>query len=232
MCVKQTLNILLFVFVLTPLCAQNYPKGYFCTTKGAILKYERRTPSSGELWWRHTIYINDVTQRSDGALDIAYSMLFQSEQVKLPIEGSVLALATVLNSGDVQVDVAATTASALKSIFKTLTLKSEGGFSTLKAVATKGDTLQDVHAVVSWRAFRYTIDYTERRVLHHETIRVPAGTFNCIVVREHKLERRPFYKNDRITLTWYALGYGLVRHDTFFPDGRLESSEELVSALL
>ena len=65
-------------------------------------------------------------------------------------------------------------------------------------------------------------------MLRHENISVPAGTFHCIVVRERKLERRPLYRNDRITLTWYALGYGLVRHDTFFLDGELESSEQLI----
>ncbi len=36
-------------------------------------------------------------------------------------------------------------------------------------------------------------------------------------------------KRDNITLTWYCLGYGFVRHDSLLPDGSLESSELLVS---
>lgn len=226
---KLILNILLFFLALTPLMANPSPEAYFCTKKGTTLIYERRTPSSGKLWWRHTMHIHDVTKRPDGALDVAFSTHLQSEQVKSPVEEPVPAWATVLTSGDVQIDVAATAATAVKQMFKSLKLKSEGGMSTLEAMATPGDSLQEIHAIISWRAFRYTIDYTERRVLRHETISVPAGTFRCIVVRERKLERRPFYKNDRITLTWYALGYGLVRHDTFFPNGQLESSEQLVS---
>lgn len=223
------LNILLFFSTLTPTLAYNYPTAYFCTEKGATLVYERRTPSSGKLWWRHTMHIHDVTQRPDGALDVAFSTHLQSEQVKSPVEEPVPAWATVLTSGDVQINVATTAATAVKQMFKSLKFKSEGGVSTLEAKATPGDSLQEIHAIISWSAFRYTIDYTERKVLRHETISVPAGTFRCIVVHERKIERRPFYKNDRITLTWYALGYGLVRHDTFFPDGQLESSEQLVS---
>ncbi|MBQ6769877.1 MAG: hypothetical protein IJP44_02720 [Bacteroidales bacterium] len=223
------LNLLIFLSTVTPVLAYDCPEAYFCTKKGATLMYERRTPSSGKLWWRQTMHIHDVTQRPDGALDIAFSTHFQSEQVKSPVEEPVPAWATVFTTGDVQIDVAATAATAVKQIFKSLKFRSEGGLSTLEAMITPGDSLQEIHAIVSWRAFRYTIDFTERRVLRHETISVPAGTFRCIVVRERKLERRPFYKNDRITLTWYALGYGLVRHDTFFPDGQLESSEQLIS---
>lgn len=226
------LNLLFILFLWPAGKAQNRPEGYFCTTKGATLRYERRAPSSGELWWKHTMRINEVTERPDGALDVAFSTHFQSEQVKSPIEGLLPAWATVLTTGDVQVDVAATAASAVKKMFKIFKFKSEGGLSTLKSMAAPGDLLQDIHAVVSWSAFRYTIDCTERKVLREETICVPAGTFDCIVVQERKLERRPFYKNDRITLTWYAIGYGIIRHDTFFLDGRMESSEQLVSTSL
>ncbi len=58
-----------------------------------------------------------------------------------------------------------------------------------------------------------------------------AGTFDCIVVREHKLEKAPLMKRDRITLTWYALGYGMVRHDTFFINGDVETTEQLESII-
>ena len=63
--------------------------------------------------------------------------------------------------------------------------------------------------------------------MRRETITVPAGTFDCVVVKEHKVERAPLFKRDRITYTWYALGIGLVRHDTLFTDGRRECSEQL-----
>lgn len=226
------LNVLLFLSALTPLLAENTQQCYFCTKKGAVLEYERRTPESGKIWWRHFLSINEVTQRPDGALNVDFSTQFRSEQVKSPVEGLVPASVTILNTGDVLFDITAAAVTVIRKMFKALSFKTEGGLSTLKATNTPGDMLPDIHAVISWGIFDYTIDYTERKILRHETISVPAGTFQCIVVRERKLERRPLFKNDRITLTWYALGYGLVRHDTFFLNGQLESSEQLVNALI
>ena len=226
------ISLLLVLSASTKTSVDNHPKGYFCTTEGTVLNYERWTPSSGKLWWRQTLHIHEVKRRSDGALDVAFSSDFQTEQVKLPFDGRVPNRATVLTSGDVQFDIAETASYAARKMFKSLKFKHKGGLSTLKATALPGDSLQDIHAVVSWAAFRYTIDYTDRMVLRRENVDVPAGTFDCIVVQERKLERRPFYKNDRITLTWYALGYGMVRHDTFFLDGQMESSEQLVSVTM
>ena len=39
----------------------------------------------------------------------------------------------------------------------------------------------------------------------------------------------PLHRRERITLTWYAPGVGMVRHDTLLTDGRTETSEVLVS---
>ena len=75
----------------------------------------------------------------------------------------------------------------------------------------------------------FSIDYTERKVLRTEKVTVPAGTFDCIVVQERKVEKAPLLKRENITLTWYSLEYGFVRHDSLLPDGSLESSEQLVS---
>lgn len=92
-----------------------------------------------------------------------------------------------------------------------------------------GDTLDEIHGKVECAGMKLTIDYTERKVLRREKVTVPAGTFDCIVVQERKVEKAPLMKRDSITLTWYALGYGFVRHDSLLPDGSVESSEQLVS---
>jgi hypothetical protein len=46
----QIISILLFFSALTPLVAGNTQQCYFCTNKGAVLEYERRTPESGIVW--------------------------------------------------------------------------------------------------------------------------------------------------------------------------------------
>ena len=97
----------------------------------------------------------------------------------------------------------------------------------MKATAKPGDKLEEIHAEVAWSGIKYNIDYTERSVVKKETITVPGGTFECIVIKEHKKESAPLYKRERITYTWYALGYGMIKHDSFFLDGRQETSEQL-----
>ena len=104
-----------------------------------------------------------------------------------------------------------------------------GGSSYLSPKVKPGDTLEEIHGKVECAGMKLSIDYTERKVLRRETITVPAGTFDCIVVQERKVEKAPLMKRDNITLTWYCLGYGFVRHDSLLPDGSLESSELLVS---
>ena len=47
------------------------------------------------------------------------------------------------------------------------------------------------------------------------------------MIKEHKAESAPLYKRERITYTWYALGYGMIKHDSYFLDGRQETSEQL-----
>ena len=44
---------------------------------------------------------------------------------------------------------------------------------------------------------------------------VPAGTFDCIVVRERKIERGIGRNRDTLTENWYAPGIGPVRHDSY-----------------
>jgi hypothetical protein len=91
-----------------------------------------------------------------------------------------------------------------------------------------GDILPDSHCAVKVSAFTYYIDVTERVVLRKEQLTTPAGTFDCVVVREHKVEEGPMHHGDFWSDTWYAPGIGYVRHDTFDKKMRLESIEILI----
>ena len=133
------------------------------------------------------------------------------------------------SDGNVELDIAQSALLAAKQRFSGFNFTSTGGTSILPASMKTGDKLEDIHACVAWGGVKYTIDYTSRKVLRRETITVPAGTFDCVVVSEHKVEKAPFLKRDRTTLTWYALGVGMVRHDTFLPNGEMETSEKLNS---
>ena len=59
---------------------------------------------------------------------------------------------------------------------------------------------------------------------HYET-----GKFECIVIRERKVEKGMGRNRHTIADTWYARGVGMVRHDTHDPDLNLLTSEVLTS---
>jgi len=208
--------------------AASAAEAYFCTTPGAVLRYERRAAGSGELWWRHSETIGSV-RAENGVTTIDVTSLIVSENGKAPVKEPVRSKVRVLADGSVEIDVARAAEEAARQRFSAFDFTSSGGSSILPADLKPGDVLKEIHAVVSWSALKLTIDYDGRKVLRRERITVPAGTFDCIVVREHKLEKAPLHRRERVTLTWYAPGYGMIRHDTLFTDGRTETSEVLVS---
>lgn len=67
-----------------------------------------------------------------------------------------------------------------------------------------------------------------RKADGREILATPAGSFDCVVVREHRRENGPMHHNEIWTDTWYAPDIGYVRHDHFNKKLRLESSEILV----
>ena len=65
-------------------------------------------------------------------------------------------------------------------------------------------------------------------MLRSEVLSTPAGDFDCVVVSEHKVEKGPGRNRVTTALTWYARGTGMVRHDTYDRNMKLETSEVLI----
>lgn len=92
-----------------------------------------------------------------------------------------------------------------------------------------GDTLPDSHSIIKVFLLKYRMSYTERRVLRQERLTTPAGTYDCVVIREHRKERGLLNKVDLWLDSWYARGVGAVRHDYYNKRMKLEESEILIS---
>ncbi|MBQ1636116.1 MAG: hypothetical protein II102_05905 [Bacteroidales bacterium] len=213
--------------ILAALGATAQPKGYFCSTKGMSLRYERYSPDNSKHWWTNTVTINDVQKNADGSLEITVSANIVPRKATPPVKGTVKTKSYLHADGTIEVNISEAAAIAAKKRFAAFNFTSSGGTSIMKATAKPGDKLEEIHAEVAWSGIKYNIDYTDRSVVKKETITVPGGTFECIVIKEHKAESAPLYKRERITYTWYALGYGMIKHDSYFLDGRQETSEQL-----
>lgn len=218
-------RLVLMLMVALVLCGKAMAQEpYFCTRENTHLEYTRTT-HDGDVKWYHTMSIGTV----DGdTLD--YTSFIKNHKGKPYYGDRPAELEALLHDGDVTLNVAESVAAVFRTMFpKNTKITTTGGESTLPYDMAPGDTLPDVSASVKALGMKMKIDVTDRRVLRYETISTPAGVFDCIVVRERKVEKGMGRNRHTIADTWYARGVGMVRHDTHDPDLNLLTSEVLTS---
>ena len=227
---KRLLYILtIFVSAAVDMMGQNVAP-YFCNVEDSVLEYVRTT-AEGDVKWYHTMTIGDVRQAGDTTL-IDYTSYILNHKRKPYYGDEPAQLQATVNKGTVTLDVAESVAAVFRTLLPSGTkITSAGGESSLPSDMAPGDVLADVHAFVKALGLTMKISVIERKALRYETITTPAGTFDCIVVRERKVEKGMGRNRHTVADTWYARGIGMVRHDTYSPEFELQTSERLVSIL-
>lgn len=142
--------------------------------------------------------------------------------------GPVALKVTVKQDGDVEMDAAQAVAAVFSNILGTRNVRTSGGLTVLPSDMEPGDTLPDVSGSATAGPVSMKVDVTGRKVLRRETLTTAAGTFDCIVVQEHKVEKGSLRNRVTTAQTWYARGVGMVRHDTYDKHMELETTEVLV----
>ena len=217
---RKFLPILLAIFLCTTAAWAQEP--YFCTRQGARLSYLRTNVDDGSVHWRHVMTIGKV---SGG--DVSYTSSFSKPGGGAMYGGPISLSARVKDGGDVEMDIAQSVAAVFANVIGAKNAHSTGGITILPADMKPGDTLPDARAEVSAGIAKMTVTVTERKVLRKETLTTPAGTFDCIVVQEHKVEKGTMRNRVTTAQTWYARGIGMVRHDTYDKNMVLDTSEVL-----
>lgn len=224
---NRTIRMFCLICALVQWCISASAQGYFLDRTDVTLEYVRNNASDGKIQWRHSMRCISV-ERTDRHIKYTTESVFSKENGK-PLYKSGVTETTVVEkaTGDVSLDVGAAMASYIKARTG-LNATSTGVLSCLPADIRPGDTLQPVVAQAKVGPLTYSVVINDRIALRQETITVPAGTFDCIVISEHKVESGPGHNRDVNTLSWYSKGIGYVRHDTYVK-GVLETSERLVS---
>ena len=219
----------IFAMAVTSLSGQELSGApYFCNQPNTALEYVRTT-ADGDVKWYHTMRIGEVVTNG-GRTDIDYTSHILNHKHK-PYYGKEPAqLAAVVTADAVVLNVAESVAAIFRTILPgSAKIVSTGGESSLPSNMSPGDTLPDVLASVKAFGLTMKITVTERKVLREETITTPAGKFNCMVIRERKVEKGMGRNRHTIADTWYAKGIGMVRHDTYDTDLKLLTSEVLTA---
>ena len=208
-------------------CISASAQGYFLDRTDVTLEYVRNRANDGKIQWRHSMRCISV-ENTDKHVKYTTESVFSKENGK-PLYKSGVIETTVVEkgTGDVSLDVGGAMASYIKARTG-LNATSTGVLSNLPADIRPGDTLLPVVAQAKVGPLTYSVVIDNRIVLRNETVTVPAGTFDCIVISEHKIETGPGHNRDVTNVSWYSKGIGYVRHDTYVK-GVLDTSEKLVS---
>ena len=201
-------------------------QGYCCDRQGVTLEYVRKFPKSGETQWHHVLKVKDVSKGADGSVVTSVST-FLKPNGKPYYKGDIIEQVVLRPNNDVWVDMEQVTVDYIKGRAG-LNATAEADPTIIPADMQPGDTLPQVSGKAKVSLLTFTYRIWDRKVLRRETISVPAGTFDCIVLEEHKLESGPGHNRDVINHTWYSKGIGFVRHDSYI-NGKLDTSEILYS---
>lgn len=215
---------ILFLLLTVPVVLR--AQGYCCDRQGATLEYVRKISKSGETQWRHTMKVKDVSKGPDGSVVTSVS-IFLKPNGKPYYKSDIIEQVVLRENNDVWVDMEAVTVEYIKGRAG-LNATAEADPSIIPASMEPGDTLPQVSGKAKVSLLTYTYRIWDRKVLRRESISVPAGTFDCVVLEEHKLESGPGHNRDVLNHTWYCKGIGFVRHDTYI-NGKLDTSEILYS---
>lgn len=222
---RRLLLILSFLIFSAPF--MDAQDAYFCTTEGRELTYVRKYVSDGRVKWTHTLTVGTVSGTSGGGRHIEYTSEFRKAGGGGMYGGPISLYADVDPSGNVDMDISASLSAVFRNIFPKVNVHSEGASTVLPNDMKAGDILPDASCTVHVGALKYVTSVTDRHVLRTETVTTDAGTFDCIVVSEHKVEKGPGRNRVTTAHTWYCRNLGMVRHDTYDKNSILETSEIL-----
>ncbi len=205
--------------------AQDYDKSGYCPiTKGMVLEYVNYDSDGAKM----SSYIMKVSAvegtLTDGTVtfdqyfyDEDGSPLFDDNGGNLPMEVTVGGPeGTVSRMSDVG------------KVMKVQDIMSKGDASSVPSGIKAGTTIPDGTIKVKIGKISATIVTQNRQVVQQKDITVPAGTFDCFLIKEEQVTRTVGSKAERIE-TWYAAGIGCIKQAVYDRKGRLDHTQELVS---
>lgn len=226
--ISTRLKVLLYLLAVSvSVCGQSHVSGYGLDKENVTLVYVRNNVSDGTVEWRHKVHVV-------GVKDQGKTVRYTTESEFTKANGKPLYKSSMQEffnvekeTGNIMFDVSATMVSYIKGRIG-INATSEGILSSFPSALNPGDMLDEVSGQAKVGPLTYTVTVSERKVLRHETITVPAGKYDCVVIQEHKVESGPGHNRDVINISWYCKGIGYVRHDTYIK-GKLDTSEVLES---
>ena len=205
--------------------AQDYDKSGFCPiTKGMTLEYVNYDADGNKTgsYVLHVSAVSGTLEKGTVSFDQYFydkngAPVFSDNNGNLPMEVTVGGPdGTVSRMSDVG------------KVMKVQDVMSKGDASNVPAGLKPGSTIPDGRIKVLVGKITANITTQNRQVLEQKEITVPAGTFDCYLIKEEQVTKTVFSKTEEIE-TWYAAGIGCVKQAVYDRKGRLDHTQELVS---
>ncbi len=103
---------------------------------------------------------------------------------------------------------------------------------TFPADPQPGTTLEDAHLKVTMNTSGFSmggiqVNITDRKIEGRESITTPAGTFDCVLMTQVVESKTMGIKMTITGKTWYSMGAGAVRTESYNKNGKLMGTEVL-----
>ena len=203
-------------------------QSWCCDRQGARLDYTRYKADYKTAVWHHSLRVIAVTTGS-GTKTVRTVSHFSKPDGKDLYKADVSETMRIDTSTcDLSVEFGTAAASYMKARAGLEASAMDAGLTVMPANIRPGDKLEPISVKCGLGPLTYRIEVFNRQVLRKETITVPAGTFDCLVISEDRNEDGPGHHRHTTGISWYVKGIGYVRHDTCSRKGELQTTEVLV----
>jgi len=227
----KKIALLLLVFTTTMgLFAQH---AFFPSTVGIVQTYAQKNDKGKiESYSRQTI--TDV-QTSSGEMVVSY--LFETlDKNQKPKEPPVIFPCKVIIKGDVvTLDMNEAFAGMQQDAQINALIEITGVPMEISGSLKPGETIKDADMMMTMdlgiMKMKTNIQITDGKCIVIEDVTVPAGTFTCHKITQTTTTTVMKKKIVTTTVSWYALGVGTVKSESYNDKNKLETSTELVQLI-
>jgi hypothetical protein len=224
---KNLIVVFLITFLGTQIWAQECSP-YFNYTEGQtfeLTNYDKKDKVVGFVF-------HEVVSVSPSAAG-GFEAIFKSQiKDKEGMEINTGEYAIICEDGIYKVDIGNMINQDLLKSYQSMDLEVEGNSFELPKNLSSGQELDDVEAKIyissgGTKLFTMTINITERKVEGFETIKTPAGEFECVALSYVTQSKLGFVKTKIMAKDYFAKGVGLVKSESFNKKGKKQSTSVL-----
>lgn len=205
--------------------AQDYDKSGYCPiTKGMVLEYVNYD-ADGAVTGSYVLKVTSASGTLQKGTVVFDQYFYDADGNPVLGDGGNLPMEVIVGGPEGTVS----QMNDAGKVLKVQDIMSKGDASSIPSDMKTGMSIPDGSLKVKIGMISATLETKDRKVVDHKEITVPAGTFDCFLVKEEQVTSKVVGSKTEKIETWYAAGIGCVKQAVYDRKGRLDHTQELVS---